>query len=114
MQDPMHQYASPYLGMGNNPINGIDPTGEIWWLCTEVGYNIQKKAVSPVAIHIDLDFGTHENGIGMDVSFGMPQLMPISYRFDVGGNTKQEENIDAIFKFQDYYPKPDSTNIFIK
>lgn len=25
--DPYRQYASPYLGMGNNPINGIDPDG---------------------------------------------------------------------------------------
>jgi hypothetical protein len=25
--DPMRQFASPYVGMGNNPIIGIDPTG---------------------------------------------------------------------------------------
>ena len=25
--DPKRQYASPYLGMGNDPINGIDPDG---------------------------------------------------------------------------------------
>jgi RHS repeat-associated protein len=25
--DPYGQYASPYLGMGNNPINGVDPDG---------------------------------------------------------------------------------------
>jgi RHS repeat-associated protein len=25
--DPYGQYASPYLGMGNNPVNGIDPDG---------------------------------------------------------------------------------------
>jgi RHS repeat-associated protein len=25
--DPMGQYSSPYLGMGNNPINGVDPDG---------------------------------------------------------------------------------------
>ncbi|BFP40646.1 hypothetical protein FGF1_14910 [Flavobacteriaceae bacterium GF1] len=25
--DPYKQYSSPYLGMGNNPINGIDPDG---------------------------------------------------------------------------------------
>jgi RHS repeat-associated protein len=25
--DPMGQYASPYLGMGNNPVNGVDRNG---------------------------------------------------------------------------------------
>ncbi len=25
--DPYNQYFSPYLGMGNNPINGVDPDG---------------------------------------------------------------------------------------
>jgi hypothetical protein len=25
--DPAHQFASPYLGMGNNPMNGVDPDG---------------------------------------------------------------------------------------
>ncbi|MCB4797229.1 RHS repeat-associated core domain-containing protein [Neotamlana laminarinivorans] len=28
--DPAGQYASPYLGMGNNPINGVDPDGAFW------------------------------------------------------------------------------------
>jgi len=28
--DPAGQYASPYLGMGNNPINGIDPDGALY------------------------------------------------------------------------------------
>ncbi|AOR27535.1 Rhs family-like protein [Formosa sp. Hel1_33_131] len=28
--DPAGQYASPYLGMGNNPINGTDPDGAFW------------------------------------------------------------------------------------
>ena len=25
--DPKHQYSSPYVGMGNNPVSGFDPTG---------------------------------------------------------------------------------------
>lgn len=29
--DPMAQYASPYLGMGNNPIGMIDPDGGFSW-----------------------------------------------------------------------------------
>ncbi len=30
--DPYGQFASPYLGMGNNPINSIDPDGGFSWL----------------------------------------------------------------------------------
>ena len=29
--DPSRQFASPYLGMGNNPVNGIDPDGRDWF-----------------------------------------------------------------------------------
>ncbi len=36
------------------------------------------------------------------------------WRHSGGGVTKQEENIDATFKFQEYTPKPDSTIIFIQ
>ncbi|WP_378185630.1 RHS repeat domain-containing protein [Aquimarina sp. W85] len=28
--DPYGQYSSPYLGMGNNPMNGTDPDGGFW------------------------------------------------------------------------------------
>lgn len=28
--DPYGQFASPYLGMGNNPMNGVDPDGGCW------------------------------------------------------------------------------------
>jgi RHS repeat-associated protein len=30
--DPAGQFASPYLGMGNNPANGVDPDGRDWYL----------------------------------------------------------------------------------
>ena len=29
-QDPYQQFASPYLGMGNDPVNGVDPSGGIY------------------------------------------------------------------------------------
>lgn len=28
--DPANQFASPYLGMGNNPVNGVDKDGGVW------------------------------------------------------------------------------------
>ncbi len=30
--DPYGQYASPFVGMGNNPVNGVDPDGGFWGL----------------------------------------------------------------------------------
>jgi RHS repeat-associated protein len=30
--DPYGQFASPYVGMGNNPVMGVDPDGG-WWCC---------------------------------------------------------------------------------
>jgi RHS repeat-associated protein len=37
--DPSGQYWSPYNGMGNNPINGVDPDGRWfdWWIFDENG-----------------------------------------------------------------------------
>lgn len=37
--DPYGQYASPYLGMGNNPVNRIDPNGgfDDWYLNNTTG-----------------------------------------------------------------------------
>ncbi len=28
--DPADQFASPYTGMGNNPVNGVDPDGRLF------------------------------------------------------------------------------------
>ena len=38
--DPMNQFASPYLGMGNNPVMGVDPDGRSW-------KNILRSVFSP-------------------------------------------------------------------
>jgi RHS repeat-associated protein len=94
--DPFVQSAGDWMNYNrytyclNNPLKYTDPSGELIWLIpaaillfTDVGYDIQ-KAFSPVAVHIDLSFGSHSNGIGLDVSVGIPQLAPISYRYDVG------------------------------
>jgi RHS repeat-associated protein len=31
--DPKNQFSSPYMGMGDNPVNGVDPDGQ-WFLST--------------------------------------------------------------------------------
>ena len=82
--DPAGQFANSYNGMGNNPVNMIDPNGEFVFLFfTDIGYDLQ-KAISPVALHVDLNWGSHAKGIGLDVSVGVPQISPISYTYDVG------------------------------
>lgn len=35
--DPHMQFWSPYMGMGNSPINGIDPSGRDWFRDPETG-----------------------------------------------------------------------------
>jgi RHS repeat-associated protein len=76
----------------NNPFIYTDPTGEnpfiialgIYCLFfTDFGYDVQ-KAISPVAVKIDLRLGSNQGGIGIDVSVGVPQLFPVSYRAHAG------------------------------
>jgi hypothetical protein len=74
----------------NNPLIYTDPSGEIfglavaaWLLFTESGYEVQKY-VSPVAVHVDVKLGTHQKGLGFDVSVGVPKAMPVSYRYNYG------------------------------
>ena len=74
----------------NNPLVYIDQDGEFWWFFTAVflfftepGYQIQKYFL-PIAIKIDLRFGTHQKAIGFDVSVGIPKLAPIAGRLEYG------------------------------
>jgi RHS repeat-associated protein len=36
--DPKSQFASPYVGMGNNPVLGVDPDGE--WVMQAIGAGV--------------------------------------------------------------------------
>jgi RHS repeat-associated protein len=67
----------------NNPLKYIDPDGNLpilipviagaFLLTTETGYDIQKY-VSPVAFHVELNFGTNKSGVGLHTSIGVPQV----------------------------------------
>lgn len=86
----------------NNPLTYTDPSGNImmttialatgqWWALpftiyfdyfTEAGYEMQKRN-NVVAIHVDHRSGNQE-GIGFDISIGIPKKYPLSYRYNYG------------------------------
>ena len=37
VHDPAYQFASPYVGMGNNPVMGVDPDGEFIFTAMAIG-----------------------------------------------------------------------------
>ncbi len=54
--DPMHEFHSPYLGMGNNPINRIDPDGgetDDWKYNKKTGEYVWDENVTSAADIID-------------------------------------------------------------
>jgi RHS repeat-associated protein len=92
VQNPLlTQNYNRYSYAYNNPLCNTDPNGEFivstavisFLVFTEIGYNVQ-KAILPLAVHVDLNANTDKRGIGLDVSFGMPQMSPFSARANVG------------------------------
>jgi len=84
-----------------NPLKYTDPSGE-WLLAalaiygvffTEFGYDLQ-KFVSPIAIHVEVNFNSHKRGIGIQASVGIPQILPYSYRVH-GGIAYNWKNYDV-------------------
>jgi RHS repeat-associated protein len=81
------QNYNRYSYAWNNPLVYTDPDGDLivavavvsFLLFTETGYDIQKY-VSPVAVKVDLPKGTHQRGIGIQASVGIPQIAPVSAR----------------------------------
>lgn len=69
-------------------------------------------------IEIEYWISKHCDGVGLFYENGIilnDTTFKITYwRHSVGGKTEQEKNIDAIFRFQEYSPKPDSTIKFIQ
>ena len=52
---------------------------------SEGGYEIQKQ-LSPIAFKIDFRFGTHQRGIGFDISYGIPKSLPYAKRWGQGSS----------------------------
>ena len=81
-----------YVYCLNNPLKYTDPDGEFFWLAvavtgfifsTDPGYQLQKY-ISPVAFKIDIKTGTHQKGLGYDVSIGVPKTFPYAKRWERG------------------------------
>ena len=76
----------------NNPLIYTDPTGGIFdpistffLFFTKPGYAVQKW-ISPVAVTHSLKMYNNQQGIGIDVSVGLPQVSPISHRLHAGAS----------------------------
>ena len=76
-----NRYAYAY----GNPFRYTDPDGEIfkqffhWLFYTDSGYEFQ-KVFSPIAYYkVDIQ-GSDINGKGYEISWGVPKIIPLSYR----------------------------------
>ncbi len=58
--DPFGQYHSPYLGMGNNPVNGIDPNGGVAWFPDANGNLIAEKGDNAITLAAYLNISQTE------------------------------------------------------
>ncbi len=80
--DPAGQYSSPYLGMGNNPMNGIDPDGGSWLDIifkdrsgnTIATYHDGKDKITEVVLPIedigsspDINLNNYTKGLDVDI-----------------------------------------------
>ncbi|WP_121353942.1 DUF6443 domain-containing protein [Flavisolibacter nicotianae] len=79
-QDPFHQFASPYLGMGADPINGIDPSGGIIFppggVLIKTGAEVVSKVMPGITITTKIVSKT--NSLGSKVGSLVKALLPVS------------------------------------
>lgn len=68
---------------GENPL--LIAAAAYFVFFTDAGYEFQKYS-SSIAVNIDIRFGTHQQGIGFNVSFGIPKLLPYSIRWEQGSS----------------------------
>ncbi|MBR4392384.1 MAG: VCBS repeat-containing protein [Bacteroidales bacterium] len=93
----------------NNPLIYTDPDGNSFvgtafvlylLFCTDYGYEVQ-KAISPIAIHLDIHLCSQQIGIGFDVTIGIPKSIPISVSVH-GGMTYYWRFYDNSYQGMEY------------
>ncbi|WP_317126952.1 RHS repeat-associated core domain-containing protein, partial [Chitinophaga rhizosphaerae] len=85
--DPKLQYASPYVAMGNRPINGIDFDGKYFW---------EKKHIRQArqyARQIGGEFHKYKGSDGKNWASVQDKSGYITTHTDVDGNTSQVHNV---------------------
>ncbi|MGG8496858.1 RHS repeat domain-containing protein [Tenacibaculum sp. TC6] len=122
--DPYGQFNSPYLGMGNDPINGIDPDGGwktrfgAWWFrfWNGTGGEIYENEHGDFG----LDFGSNEANYNSDggIDFGEVSLVfsPTGY-YDLVGDYKNGWSFDSFGNGQFHgviIPTPERKNLIAR
>jgi RHS repeat-associated protein len=86
------QAYNRYNYANNNPLVYTDPDGNhpviigllLYGLFfTETGYKVQ-KVLSPIAVHVKINIGSNNIGLGLEASVGLPQFLPASIRVHGG------------------------------
>lgn len=91
--DPANQYHSPYLGMGNNPINKLDPDGALddWYVDNETG-----NVVCFVGVRGDIDGYTWLSSD--NYAFGIDEIIVTPDRNYLGENIRMYNINDIIMR----------------
>ena len=79
--DPYDQFASGYVGMGNDPVNGVDPSGGLFG-CPDPG-GIGKIGA---AINAAAGFGNIASGVGRILSIAINAISLTSQGISLGQN----------------------------
>ncbi|WP_338236763.1 RHS repeat-associated core domain-containing protein [Persicobacter diffluens] len=135
--DPARQYASGYVGMGNDPVNGVDPDGRFQWKTQAyiaaflmggggqvgyaedlgeyyVGYQTELDGGIQYTRHVDL---TLETKFSFDLSIGVQIGEYISgiegFELNLASWTLQDYEVTADYSFKNGFSNIKSKAIWI-
>ena len=86
--DPSRQFYSSYLGMGNNPVSGVDPDGRDWFKDPDTGQPVWLGATSTF---------TDNAGVTWEHLSSSPAFMVVTHTRDAIGNELMNSATIAVF-----------------